>query len=405
MSGTPFILPIIRRSLIQAMTALALLAVPAYAGSGAGVSYELEEGEINEGTLWLFSGTIRIDGRQDGDLWVFGQALEINGVVDGAVNAWAQEVTLNGEVKEAARFYAQAIRVTGMVEGDLQAFGQSVEIAPGAVITGSLKAGGADVTIAGSIGGDVKATGGIIELSGLVGGDVELEADIIEIDPEARIGGSLGYISRNELDLDDAGIVSGTIDWDRPGHKVKADIDLGGSWVFYLLTALIVGLAAVAIFSRQTPAIVARVGGDGLRSAGIGFITLVVVPVAGCLACVLIITIPLVFIAGMIFGLLVYLAKVPVAIWIGDWILARLGRPRRSPYPAFLVGITALYLAFLIPYLGTLAWWATLFVGLGAIVLCISDQWQQRRSPGAAAPVAPPAPPSPGAPSPTPQLL
>ena len=126
-------------------------------------------------------------------------------------------------------------------------------------------------------------------------------------------------------------------------------------------------------------------------------------PVAGLLASVLIITIPLVFIAGMIFGLLVYLARVPVAIWIGSWILERLGRTRKSPYLAFLVGITALYLAFLIPYLGNLAWWATLFVGLGAIVLYLSDQWQQRRPPGPAAPVAPPAPPSPGAPSPTPQ--
>jgi hypothetical protein len=243
----------------------------------------------------------------------------------------------------------------------------------------------------------------MVKLRGPVGGDVELEADIIEIDPEAKIGGNLIYVSRNELELDGEGIVSGAVDWDPSGDMVKADIDLSGSWVYCLLAALIVGLAAVAIFSRQTPAIVARVGGDGLRSAGIGFITLVVVPVAGLLASVLIITIPLVFIAGMIFGLLVYLARVPVAIWIGSWILERLGRTRKSPYLAFLVGITALYLAFLIPYLGNLAWWATLFVGLGAIVLYISDQWQQRRPPGPAAPVAPPAPPSPGAPSPTPQ--
>jgi cytoskeletal protein CcmA (bactofilin family) len=403
MSGSPFKTTIIR-SLIAPLAAVALLAVPAYADSDAGISYELAEGEINEGTLWLFSGTIRIDGEQDGNLWAFGQELEINGVVGGQVNAWAQEIKLDGEVKETARFYGQMIRVTGTVDGNLQAFGQSVEIAPGAVIMGSLKAGGADVTIEGSIDGDVEATGGLVELRGTVGGDVELEAETIEIDPAARIGGSLVYVSRKELELDDEGIVSGTIDWDPSGDKAKADIDIGFNWFYCLLTALIVGLAAVAIFSKQTPEIVARVGGDGLRSAGIGFITFVVVPVAGLLACVLIVTIPLVFIAGMVFGLLVYLAKVPVAIWIGDSILARLGRPQTSPYPGFLVGITVLYLVFLIPYLGSLAWWASLFVGLGAIVLYISDQRQQRRSPGGAAPIAPPAPPLPGATrSPTPQ--
>jgi cytoskeletal protein CcmA (bactofilin family) len=402
MSGSPFETTIIR-SLIAPLAAVALLAVPAYADSDTGARYELAEGEVNEGALWLFSGTVRIDGEQDGDLWAFAQELEINGVVDGQVNAWAQEIKLDGEVKETARFFGQMIRVTGTVDGNLQAFGQSVEIGPDAVIMGNLKAGGADVTIEGTIEGDLRATGGMVELMGSVGGDVELEAETIEIDPGAKIGGSLVYVSRKELELDDEGIVSGTIDWDPSGDKVNADFDIGFNWFYCLLTALIVGLAAVAIFSKQTPAIVARVGGDGLRSAGVGFITFVVVPVAGLLACVLIVTIPLVFIAGMVFGLLVYLAKVPVAIWVGDWILARLGRPQRSPYPGFLIGITTLYLAFQIPYLGSLAWWASLFVGLGAIVLYISDQRQQRRSPGDAAPVAPPAPPAPGDPSPTPQ--
>ena len=91
-----------------------------------------------------------------------------------------------------------------------------------------------------------------------------------------------------------------------------------------------VGPAALALFIRQVPGIVSLVGGDGLRCAGFGFITFVVVPVAGLLACVLVITIPIVLIALMFFGLVVYLAKVPVAIWLGDQILARFGRTGRS---------------------------------------------------------------------------
>jgi cytoskeletal protein CcmA (bactofilin family) len=390
--------------LILSLIALALLVTPLYADSGAGVSYELKEGETNEGDLYLFSGIIRIDGQQDGDLCVFGQALEVTGTVNGDVNAWAQKITIDGEVQDTARLFAQTIRVTGNVSGDLLAFGQSVEIAPQALITGSLKAGGADVTIEGTIEGDVDVTGGMIDVRGRVGGDAMLEADMIEIDPGARIEGNLDYVSRKPLEIEVGdGIVSGTIDWSPGGHKTKADVTFSGGWFFCLATALIVGLAAVAIFSRQTPPIVSRVGGDGLRSAGIGFITAVVVPVAGALACILIVTIPLVFIAMLFFGLLVYLAKVPVAIWAGSWILQRLGRPIGSPYLSLVIGIPVLYVLFVIPYIGTLIWFACLFVGLGAIVLYISDERQQRRSPGGAAPVVPPAPPPAGEPSPTPQ--
>ena len=110
-------------------------------------------------------------------------------------------------------------------------------------------------------------------------------------------------------------------------------------------------------------------GQDALRSAGVGFITLVVVPVAAAFACILVITIPLVVIAGLLFAVVVYLAKAPVAIFVGELILRRLGSANRSPYLALTIGIPALYLLFAIPFLGKIAWFATTFIGLGAIVL------------------------------------
>jgi cytoskeletal protein CcmA (bactofilin family) len=382
--------------IIPPLVALALLAAPACAGPSTGGEYHLAEGEVNEGDLWLFSGVIRIDGRQEGDLWVFGQDLQIKGVVTGSVHSWTQRVRIEGEVMEGALLFGQGIEVIGTVNGDLKAVGQTVGIGPGARVVGDLSAGGAELNIDGTVEGNVEATGGMIRLSGTVTGDAELEAETIEIAPAARIGGNLSYVTRHEIDLKDKGIVLGDIDWGREGDHEDRDDGIGFGWIFFLLAGLVVGLAALAIFSRQVPAIVARVGGDGLRSAGIGFLTFVVVPVAGLLACVLIVTIPLVFIAAVIFGLLVYLAKVPVATWIGGWIMARIGRPARSPYSAFLSGIGVLYLAFLVPYLGKLVWWGSLFVGLGAIVLYISDQRQQRRATAGAVPLAPPgsAPPA-----------
>ncbi len=358
-------------------------------------SYLLEEGETRHGDLYLFSGRVVIDGTLDGDLIFFGMELEINGTVTGTVNAWAQRVTLNGDFHDTARIFAQSIEVAGNIEGDLLAYGQSVSIAEGARIDGDATACGAEVQISGEIVRDLDSTGGMIVMQGRVGGDAELKADVVKIESGARIEGDLDYVSRHRADFDELAVVGGAVDWAPGDRDVRVTTDVGGGWIFCLLAAVIVGLAAIALFSRQVPGIVSLAGKDGLRCAGVGFITSVVVPVALALACILIITIPLVIIGFVVFGLLVYLAKVPVAVWAGQWILGRFGRPQASPYVALLTGMPVLYLLFLIPYLGRIAWFACLFVGLGAVVLHAMELRRQRTTPGGMTPTAPAQPPPP----------
>jgi len=114
--------------------------------------------------------------------------------------------------------------------------------------------------------------------------------------------------------------------------------------------------------------------------------------VALLIVCVLIITIPLVAIALVLFVILGYIAKVPVAIWAGDLVLRRMGRTDASPYLALSVGIPILYILFAVPILGEIGWWACLFVGLGVMALTAHERRQGRPSPGSAAPPLPPAP-------------
>ena len=131
------------------------------------------------------------------------------------------------------------------------ACGQTVRIAPEARITGNLVTKGAEVEIDGVVEGDVESIGGTVVLGGPIGGSAELEADMIEVNPGARIEGDLDYISRHILELEES-IVGGAIDWSPSRRRVNSSVDLGGSWIVCLLIALIVGLAAVALFSRHT---------------------------------------------------------------------------------------------------------------------------------------------------------
>jgi cytoskeletal protein CcmA (bactofilin family) len=385
-----------RRALWLLMSLAPLFCPAAAHAAGGGVTYTIAEGETHVGDLYLFASSprIRIAGTQQGDLYAFTQALEVSGTVTGDINAWGQDVNISGTVNDSVRIFAQSLTLSGTINGDLLAFCQKIRTTATTRITGDVKMGGAEVEIDGEIDGELEATGGEIKLNGRVGRDATLKADIVDISPEARIGGDLDYTSRKVIDFGDETIVSGTIEFSPEKKRPPVTSRGAGRWVFCVLTALIVGLAALALFRRRTPEVVGTVATDSLRSAGVGFLATIVVPVALLIACVLIITIPLVLIAGLLFALMIYVAKMPVAIWLGSAILGRLGRPKDSPYTALLVGVPVLYLLFAVPYIGTISWFAATFIGLGAILLTAWSIRQARLAAGGPAPPAPP-PPSP----------
>jgi cytoskeletal protein CcmA (bactofilin family) len=374
---------------------------------GSKASYTIEEGATHKGDLYLLSGSVDILGTLDGELTVLVRRLDVSGTVTGNVNAAAQHIVLSGTIQDSVHVAAESVRVSGTIDGDLMAGGASVIVEKGAVIAGNVYAAGARVEIGGIVEQDVDATGGEVVINGVIGGDASLEADIIEISPAARIEGDLDYTSRNRLQLEGLETIEGDIEYTHDEYEPPVTTSGLFSWFFWLLTALIIGLASIALLPRRMAAIVGKVGEDGLRSAGVGFITAIVVPVASCILCFLVITIPLVVIACIVFLILVYLARIPVAIWLGDLILRRVGRRSPSPYLALTVGIPVLYLLFAIPFLWGVAYLATIFIGLGAMVLCAWEVHQARSRPGDQSPASPapggvaglpPAPtPSPGA--------
>jgi cytoskeletal protein CcmA (bactofilin family) len=359
--------------------------------------YNLKAGETHKGDLYFMTESVKIAGEQQGDLHVFGREVEIldGGTVTGDINAWVQSADLAGTMGDTVRVCCADLTVSGRIDGDLIAVCGSVVVEKSAEITGDVDLKGADLEMHGKVDGDLDATGGQVALSGVVGGSATLKGDIVEVDPDARVAGDLNYTARDRLDTDTTKIVIGDVTYSPEEHRPA--VSCGGflTWFFFMATALLTGLGVLALFRRSAPAIVAAVRGDALRSAGIGFITIIVVPVAALLSCILIITIPAAILVILAWALLVYLSQVPVAVLLGDVALTRLGRRGHSPFAALLLGVPLLYLVFAIPFIGKLAIFATCFVGFGAIIISLWAARQARRQPVIGGPEPPMAPPPP----------
>ena len=89
------------------------------------------------------------------------------------------------------------------------------------------------------------------------------------------------------------------------------------------------------------------------------------------IALLTIIGIPLSILAMFIFGILIFLAQLVVGLFIGHWILTRFNveESRGTLIGGLVLGFTALTLLKLIPGVGFVLWWATVFFGIGAVAV------------------------------------
>ena len=354
--------------------ALAAASTPAVAQeTEAGTVVTLSSGEVREGDLYAAGEAVRVHGRLAGDLVAGAQRVLVDGQVEGDVFAAARTVDLRGAIGDSTRVVGGQVVVDATIDGDLIAGANRMQILEDTVIRGGVAAAASSLEIDGTVEEDLRAAVGELVLRGTVRGDANVIADRLDIAPDARIEGDLDYRTRLPLSPEAAARVAGAVRYEEPIDEDDED-DGGAAWSFLFWTwqagaALLAGLLAVALFRPLVQQLASAIAGETTLGALLGFGAFLIVPVGAAVVMMTLVGLPIGIIAVLLFTVALYVAKLPIAAWAGDQLLARAGRPDASPYAAMAVGILALYLLFEIPWLGGLFWLAATWLGLGAMVL------------------------------------
>ena len=332
----------------------------------SGLAVAVPSGEVREGDLYAAGESIRVDGRLAGDLVAGAQRVRVDGQVDGDLFAAARTVDLRGPVGDSSRVVGDQVTVNASIDGDLIAGGNRLQILDGAVIRGGLAAAASSLELDGVVEENLYVAAGEIVVRGIVRGDATVIADRLDLDPGARIEGDLDYRTRIPLSAEAAALVGGEVRYEEP-----VDDDDGGVlfWSWQTGAAMFAGLLAVALFRRMVGQLVSAVAGEPTLGALLGFGAFLIVPVGAAVVMVTVVGLPVGIIAVLLFGMAVYVAKLPIAVWAGGQLLTRVGSTDPSPYAAMAVGILVLYLLFAIPWLGGVFWLVATCLGLGAMVL------------------------------------
>ena len=331
----------------------------------------IAETETIDDTLLVAAERIVIKGKVTGDLVAVGRNIDIDGSIEGNLFAFGESVTVTGTVGGLVLGAGSAFELAGAsVGGDLWAAGAKVTVDSKARVARNATIAGANATVAGSIAKDLHAFAEIVELDGKVGGDLEAFGERVRLLDDAHVGGNarLRIPSEDSLHRAAGARVDGEIEFlDLP---VVTNRYASGEFYLWqaarLVSGVLVGLALFWLIpGLRTVAVSGGIG--GLKTAGIGLVTLVSAPIIAVVVAITLVGLP--FSVFVIFAWMVsiYLAKILVGAFIGRTMLGSTKYGDRIAL-VLLAGITVIILAINLPAIGGFINFVLTIIGIGLIV-------------------------------------
>ena len=345
-----------------------------------GQSVTVASGEVVNDDLFAAADTITIDGTVNGDLWAIGTTVTVNGVVNGSVVAAGQVINISGHVEDGVWAAGQTINVGGSVNGNLQVAGLSVTISSTAKIKGKLLFVAGITSMEKTIEDEVNG-GTAVSTSNGIGGNADLEVTGLLILPTANIQGDLSYSSGKGADVLSGTQIAGSATHELPPAKIELPRPFAlfsgvlGKLTSFLM-AFVAGLVIILLVPRHLTSITESLRTRPWASLGWGAVILLVTPIAAILVCFTIVGISVGLIALLFYAVALYLAQIPVALFLGRWIIGSFRAVEGKPIMlgALALGLVIIHLLKLIPYFGFFVALVVMLLGLGAVVV-----WERKR--------------------------
>ncbi|MDQ4042824.1 MAG: polymer-forming cytoskeletal protein, partial [Actinomycetota bacterium] len=241
-------------------------------------------------------------------------------------------------------------------------------------VEGDVSSGFGNIEIDGPVGGDVDAGSGNVRINAPVGSDVNVGQGEVRLESGAQIEGGVSHGSGN-LHRDPGATIGGVetagmASWDDDDSPLEVFSDLIGWAVF---TSLLVGASVLLTILVPRPLRASARNLEALpgRSLVLGFGLALVVFVFSFLLFVTVVGIPLLLLLWPAYLLLLLFGVIVTAYFLGRKVVLATGRYRAGDGLAAAIGTVLVAVAYLIPFLGGLVFFALALLGTGAAVLAL----------------------------------
>lgn len=302
-------------------------------------------------------------------------------VVDGDYFASGGSLVLSGRVNGDTYLAGGNIIFDGQVKGDILAAGGNVNILGD--VDGDVRVAAGNVVISGEVKGSVSALSGSVSVieGGKIGKNFVPVAGQIVLTSGAGVGGDLTYWSEQEVQVQEGATVSGEIKRNQPSlpdrkyalpglAAILAGVTgaIAAFKIIGFLSALLLGLLFIKFFPVYTQDTADVVKKKPWASLGVGFVSLIAVPLLVIILFATVIGWVLALITVFAYLVIWFLAQIFVALFLGQRLFATFSK-KRGAYWGLFLGLLVFALLDFIPFVGWVVGFALTLMGIGAVLI------------------------------------
>ena len=299
-----------------------------------------------------------------GDLVALGGSIVTAAPVSGDELLFAGSINSRARVGGDVRAIAGRINIEESIVGDLVAFGYSVYDSGRA--GGSVFIIAANTAVSNGAGGPVTIYGNNISLAGKFADDIRIVASgRVTLVASTNIVGKLSYEAPEQATIPTSVIINGGVEYTNASYlpdvgtsRILSFISIGFFLFVRILGALILAGLLAGLFPRFAEAVVERAltarTSRVLLTMLLGFAVFVVTPVLFLLLTLTFVGIGLALLSLIVYALIVLLSIIYGGILLGSLLARRYSHRDFVVWHDGVLGMLALSLISLIPYVGVL---------------------------------------------------
>lgn len=363
------------------------IVVPVFAKE-TGEHIILDANEIIDKDYFAGGEAVTILGTVNGDAYVAGGNVTIEGTVNGDLLVAGGNIVVRGTVTDDIRAAGGSLTLSGNVGKNVTAVGGNVTISEGSNVMGSVVMAGGNLNLNAPVGRGATLAGGQVSVASEIGGDVWAGVGALTVTSNARINGDLHYISEDDATILSGATISGETRRDQPpadsqraqetGKAVATGIVTGFKFAS-LLSSLLIGFLLIRLLPQFMQSTAEKIKNDPWKALGFGFLTYIISPVAVLLLIITLVGIPLALILLFATFLLAYIAKIFVAVFVGNWIMKK-ANWKGGLFVALFLGLVVYYGLGMIPVINAFSTLLFLLMGTGALLLTKKEYYSKLRS-------------------------
>jgi hypothetical protein len=326
----------------------------------------------------------------DGDTFIAARTAVAKGSSQGDLHVAGFDITVSSNTQRDLYALGATVVVNGAIAEDLTAAGFSVKVESTSKTSGNARIMGRSVTFEGPVTGALSIIAQDVILNAPVAGDVLILAKTISFGPQAVVGGSLTYSAKNKIAVPERVAPGERVVYKRPSGRIDWDAyrdvspeflvfpvfaSILSGFVISLLFFLALGALMLGFMPKRLERMRQGVVSAPSQTFLLGIVGLSMlfgmVPITGLtiVGLPLVPIIVLVIVTVWILGYALGAYTVAMRIWSG---FGGEGDPSNiSRLLVFAAGITAIALLHFIPFVGWVANYTLVLLGIGAITRAV----------------------------------